>query len=77
MTAPNGVCRPGWYCKGRATTPMPLDGETGNICPAGYECPNGTDIFKNCTPGTYRYMHIGILAYMLLLRSLGVIIYVM
>ena len=56
MTAPNGVCRPGWYCVSRATTPMPLDGVTGDICPAGYECPNGTDTFLDCKPGTYRYL---------------------
>ena len=61
LTAPNGVCRPGWYCRLRATTPMPLDGVTGNICPAGHECPNGTHIFMDCKPGTYRYLNIDML----------------
>lgn len=58
LTAPNDICRAGWYCVSRATTPMPLDGVTGNICPAGFHCPIGTDTFKDCAPGTYRYSYI-------------------
>ena len=54
LREPNGVCRPGWYCLRGATTPMPLDSVTGNICPAGFQCPNGTANFTECEPGTYR-----------------------
>ena len=55
LTSPNGKCRAGWYCSKRASSSMPLDGVTGNICPVGFFCPNGTDTPKECVAGTYRY----------------------
>ena len=58
LTSPNGKCRAGWYCKRRASTPMPLDDVTGNICPIGKYCPNGTDTYKDCVAGTYRYIKL-------------------
>ena len=69
MTEPNGVCRPGYYCILKATTPMPLDGVTGDICPVGKHCPNGSATPQNCIPGTYRYIHIAMFVFKLLVGS--------
>nr|XP_006821768.1 PREDICTED: multiple epidermal growth factor-like domains protein 10-like [Saccoglossus kowalevskii] len=45
LTAPTAVCYAGYYCAGRAETPTPTDGVTGNICPmgrySGIDCPAG------------------------------------
>ena len=54
LTAPNLVCRAGFYCVFGATTDVPLDGVTGDICPSGYHCPAGTQTFNQCPDGTYR-----------------------
>jgi len=41
LDAPSGNCSPGYYCTTKAKVPNPTDGTTGNICPAGYYCPDG------------------------------------
>lgn len=56
LTEANGICKAGYYCVRGAKTPQPRDGVTGNICPAGYHCPTGSATFKQCVPGTYRYV---------------------
>ncbi len=54
LTAPNGECRAGWFCKGGAKSSMPIDSATGGQCTQGHYCPNGTSEPKQCEPGTFR-----------------------
>ena len=42
LLAPNTVCEAGYYCQGRAKTPAPLDTITGDKCPIGFYCPQGS-----------------------------------
>ncbi|XP_068515155.1 laminin subunit gamma-1-like [Anas acuta] len=35
QTGPSGPCQAGFYCKGRALTPLPTDGVTENVSPWG------------------------------------------
>ena len=42
MTEPTGKCSPGYECEGRANTSTPTDGVTGQICPQGLFCEEGT-----------------------------------
>lgn len=53
MTAPAGNCTAGYYCSSAASTATPTDGTTGNECPIGSYCPEGTATPKQCDPGTY------------------------
>ena len=53
LDAVAGDCYPGFYCEGGASTPAPLDGVTGNICPAGSYCPKGSHTHLFCPNGTY------------------------
>uniref|UniRef100_W5M2P7 Tyrosine-protein kinase ephrin type A/B receptor-like domain-containing protein n=1 Tax=Lepisosteus oculatus TaxID=7918 RepID=W5M2P7_LEPOC len=48
-----GLCAPGFYCLRGATSPMPLDGVTGDKCPPGYHCPQGTAVPQPCQDGTF------------------------
>ena len=49
LTEPNEVCSAGYYCRGGAKNSKPLDaGATGDICPKGHYCPEGTG--KNNRP---------------------------
>ncbi|XP_023933583.1 fibrillin-2 [Lingula anatina] len=49
-----GSCRAGHYCVLAASRPDPIDGVTGNICPTGHYCPNGTSVHQpSCPVGTY------------------------
>lgn len=43
LTEPNKVCAPGYFCRGGASTDMPIDGgATGDPCTKGHYCPAGT-----------------------------------
>ena len=43
LTAPNNICAAGWYCTSGAYTTKPEDGgTTGDPCPIGKYCPEGT-----------------------------------
>nr|XP_032658239.1 laminin subunit gamma-1-like [Chelonoidis abingdonii] len=53
QTGPSGLCEAGFHCRGRAVTPVPTDGVTGDICPAGAYCPPGSLSPTLCPPGTY------------------------
>ncbi|OQS02383.1 hypothetical protein THRCLA_21431 [Thraustotheca clavata] len=53
LVAPTGVCASGYYCTLQASTPTPTDGTTGNICPIGYYCPQGSPLPLKCVEGTY------------------------
>ena len=53
MTAPAGNCSAGYYCSSAASSATPTDGTTGNECPIGSYCPEGTATAKQCEPGTY------------------------
>ena len=49
----SGPCSPGFFCLEYATSPSPLDNNTGNICPVGHHCPNATVFPLQCDEGTY------------------------
>ena len=48
-----GECYPGFYCTLGASSPAPIDGATGDICPAGSYCPQGSPQHYHCNNGTY------------------------
>ena len=52
----NKVCDAGYYCTGKATTPTPIDGTTGNICTKGHYCPEGATAVTKCAAGTYNHI---------------------
>ncbi len=53
ITSPDGLCDPGFYCKGGATVPNPTDGVTGDVCLIGGYCEFGSKAVQSCPPGTY------------------------
>nr|XP_054760934.1 uncharacterized protein LOC129267226 [Lytechinus pictus] len=53
LTEPNELCAPGYFCAGKAKTKYPTDGETGNICPVGHYCPEGSPAAMRCPDGEY------------------------
>ncbi|PHJ25134.1 gcc2 and gcc3 domain-containing protein, partial [Cystoisospora suis] len=53
LTQPSGDCAPGYYCLENAATPTPTDGDTGDICPAGWVCPSGSYTPHTCSNGYY------------------------
>lgn len=46
-------CDAGWYCTGGAKISQPNDGVTGDICPEGKYCVQGTKVPELCPNGTY------------------------
>ena len=53
LSWPSGYCNSGYYCSGRASSPVPSDGTTGNICDPGAYCPSNSSQPTMCPPGTY------------------------
>ena len=53
LASTSGACSQGYYCVGKAVTSTPVDGITGNVCPAGFYCPAGTISPIPCPKGTY------------------------
>ncbi|CAH1789577.1 unnamed protein product, partial [Owenia fusiformis] len=53
LGAMSGQCFGGYYCTSSATMPNPNDGTTGDICPHGAFCPNGTAAPQLCQAGYY------------------------
>lgn len=53
LSAVSGDCTQGFYCTGGASSSAPIDGTTGNICPAGSYCPSGSPQHLFCPNGTY------------------------
>ncbi|EGD79005.1 hypothetical protein PTSG_01976 [Salpingoeca rosetta] len=52
LTEPAGECAGGYYCQSGATTPQPLDGVTGDVCPSGNYCPQGSINPVPCPAGS-------------------------
>ncbi len=53
LSEPIGNCSEGYYCLAGASSSKPTDKVTGDICPAGAYCPNGSQNYTLCPPGTY------------------------
>ena len=45
LSEPTDNCSAGHYCSVRASSPTPVDGVTGDICPPGFYCPAGLYFF--------------------------------
>jgi hypothetical protein len=52
-TSPTKKCSPGYYCKLGAAVPMPNDTITGDICPEGKFCSEGSTEGEPCPKGRY------------------------
>ena len=57
LSAPDGLCDPGYTCGSGSTSPAPptrrnLQGTSG-VCPAGGYCEQGSKYATRCPPGTY------------------------
>lgn len=53
MITPTGECTQGYFCESGANKSTPIDGSTGNICPLGKYCPQGSALGTDCPPGRY------------------------
>nr|XP_020649902.1 multiple epidermal growth factor-like domains protein 11 [Pogona vitticeps] len=53
LSAPSGECAAGFHCTGGASSPKPVDGVTGNLCPQGAYCPAGSSTPTPCPSGTF------------------------
>ena len=53
LAAPTAPCDAGYYCANAASTSAPTDGTTGDRCPPGAYCPQGTATPELCPPGTF------------------------
>ncbi|KAK3560704.1 hypothetical protein QTP86_014744, partial [Hemibagrus guttatus] len=53
LSVPTGLCSVGFYCTEKATTSMPTDGSSGNMCPQGHYCPTGAARPVPCDLGTF------------------------
>ncbi|XP_069750647.1 neurogenic locus notch homolog protein 4-like [Narcine bancroftii] len=53
LVKPTGSCWKGFYCFGGATSPNPIDGITGDICPVGRYCEAGSSTGVDCPLGYY------------------------
>ena len=47
------MCSPGYYCTLGAALATPVDGSTGDVCPAGLYCPLGSAVGVGCPKGTF------------------------
>ncbi|KAI0235934.1 hypothetical protein LSAT2_013520, partial [Lamellibrachia satsuma] len=52
-TSPTGPCLAGFFCTSRANESSPTDSVTGNICPQGKYCPEGSSEGVDCPIGYY------------------------
>lgn len=53
LQSTEGNCSARYYCSGNASVSSPTDGSTGNKCPVGHYCPEGTSNPIPCVPGTF------------------------
>ncbi|XP_053503641.1 sushi, von Willebrand factor type A, EGF and pentraxin domain-containing protein 1-like [Ictalurus furcatus] len=53
LALPSGPCAAGYYCTGEATQSKPTDGITGDICPPGSYCAEGSSEPEPCPVGTF------------------------
>ncbi|KAG8568304.1 hypothetical protein GDO81_013953 [Engystomops pustulosus] len=54
LSSPSEKCLPGYYCTMNAYLPNPVDGVTGDLCPAGHYCPLGSRSPLPCPSGTFQ-----------------------
>lgn len=52
-TQPSGPCEAGFYCTSAAHNATPTDGVTGDICPPGSYCIQGSITGTGCPKGTF------------------------
>jgi hypothetical protein len=52
-TQPSGPCEAGYYCTLGAYNATPSDGSTGDICPVGKYCVQGSITGTGCPVGTF------------------------
>ncbi|XP_071497013.1 uncharacterized protein [Diadema antillarum] len=53
LMAPKAQCQAGYFCTLGSSEPAPEDGSTGNICPIGMFCVEGSVTGENCPAGRY------------------------
>ncbi|KAM8904697.1 uncharacterized protein AB9W97_008232 isoform 6-T6 [Spinachia spinachia] len=53
LSEPAGSCNAGYWCRGAASSPSPLDGASGSLCPPGQYCPTGTTAPMACPQGSW------------------------
>ncbi|PIK41162.1 hypothetical protein BSL78_21986 [Apostichopus japonicus] len=53
LAEPRSCVRAGYYCTGGTSVSNPTDGTTGDICPMGHYCPEGSDAPLPCDMGYY------------------------
>ncbi|EDO39339.1 predicted protein, partial [Nematostella vectensis] len=53
LTAVTGDCKPGYYCTANASDSRPVDGVSGDKCPIGHYCPEGSPKPYACANGTF------------------------
>ncbi|KAM3922961.1 uncharacterized protein RB166_012036 [Leptodactylus fuscus] len=53
QATPTGNCSSGYWCKEGVVDKQPQDGLSGDICPPGHYCPEGTHSSKPCPAGTW------------------------
>ena len=53
LSTPDGPCSAGSYCSARSSSATPTDGTTGDTCPPGFYCIEGSSAPQPCKPGTY------------------------
>lgn len=51
LAAVSGPCSAGFHCTRGASVPNPTDGITGDLCPPGHFCPQGSPRPTPCPPG--------------------------
>lgn len=51
LVAVSGPCHAGFHCTRGASVPNPTDGITGDLCPPGHFCPQGSPRPTPCPPG--------------------------
>ncbi|XP_034557340.1 zonadhesin [Notolabrus celidotus] len=53
LTAPTGLCSPGYLCIHGSASAQPEEGPTGGRCSSGSYCPHGTSYMVPCPAGTF------------------------
>ncbi|XP_033971267.1 zonadhesin-like [Trematomus bernacchii] len=53
LSEPAGPCNAGYWCRKGASSPSPLDGRSGSLCPPGQYCPSGTTAPMACPEGSW------------------------
>ncbi|KAF3847745.1 hypothetical protein F7725_020773 [Dissostichus mawsoni] len=53
LSEPAGPCNAGYWCREGASSPSPLDGRSGSLCPPGQYCPSGTTAPMACPEGSW------------------------